>query len=290
MGASAAPHRMNLRLLQLDRTRLSDWRHWLPASVEVVAVVLLAAQAARLLWMVLVPVAPVGTAAAAIGLQAAAPALPTVDVFFHRASTTRGSGTDQALGYTLHGVRSDGEGGSAILGRDGRQASHAVGNAIAPGITLESVAADHAVLVAGGERHRLQLPRRAKATAARTSSRPSSTASSARASQPATAPRSTPAPAAGVATDPRPPPPPSSRATAHAQSQEGGYIVTSGGDGALLRQAGLQTGDVVLSVNGRPLDPARIGALAKELRGQSQATIRYRRDDRIHTTTVKAPQ
>src|SRR3546814_2612077 len=68
------------------------------------------------------------------------------------------------------------------------------------------------------------------------------------------------------------------------------YSIPAGGDNPLLRQAGLQPGDVVLSVNGRAVDPARLGELKQALDGQSQATIRYRRGGTTHTATVKAPQ
>src|SRR3546814_2100349 len=102
-------------------------------------------------------------------MQAVAPALPMVDMFFRSASHATSSGNDEALGYSLHGVRTDGTGGSAILDKDGRQASHAVGREIAPGIRLEAVGTDYAVLVSGNQRHRLELPRH---STARTASRP----------------------------------------------------------------------------------------------------------------------
>src|SRR3546814_12257262 len=67
------------------------------------------------------------------------------------------------------------------------------------------------------------------------------------------------------------------------------YSIPAGGDNPLLRQAGLQPGDVVLSVNGRAVEPARLGALKQALDGQSQATLRYRRGGTTHPTTVEAP-
>src|SRR3546814_18208202 len=68
------------------------------------------------------------------------------------------------------------------------------------------------------------------------------------------------------------------------------YSIPAGGDNPLLRQAGLQPGDVVLSVNGRAVDPARLGELKQALNGQPPATIRYRRSGTTHTATVTAPQ
>src|SRR3546814_1576026 len=83
---------MNIRTLSFDRDRFADWRHWLPPVLEVLLVVLLAAQAARLLWMLLVPIAPIGASAATMPIQAAAPSLPMVDLFFRSASHAASSG------------------------------------------------------------------------------------------------------------------------------------------------------------------------------------------------------
>src|SRR3546814_1506236 len=87
---------MNIRTLSFDRDRFADWRHWLPPVLEVLLVVLLAAQAARLLWMLLVPIAPIGASAATMPIQAAAPSLPMVDLFFRSASHAASSGNDEA--------------------------------------------------------------------------------------------------------------------------------------------------------------------------------------------------
>src|SRR3546814_16466331 len=130
---------MNIRTLSFDRDRFADWRHWLPPVLEVLLVVLLAAQAARLLWMLLVPIAPLGVSAAAAPMQAVSPSLPMVDLFFRSASHATSSGNDEALGYSLPGVRTDGTDGSAILEKDGRQASHAFGNELAPGVRPDEV-------------------------------------------------------------------------------------------------------------------------------------------------------
>src|SRR3990170_5320976 len=63
-----------------------------------------------------------------------------------------------------------------------------------------------------------------------------------------------------------------------------------GGPSALLRMAGLREDDVVLSVDGRPLDRARLDALGGELARRKQVTLQYRRDGRIHTTTLDTPR
>lgn len=265
----------------------SQWRGRLPVAAELLLVSLLALQVARLAWLALTPLGPIGTAAPATAVPHPAPSsLPQVDVFFRSAAApTAGGG--EALGYTLFGVRREGDGGSAILGKDGDQASHAVGRQIAPGIVLESVGAEHAVLAANGVRHRLELPR--LAAGGSPSRAPAALPVS------ATKPRQTPAPtptapapasAAGTPATPLQPPTPAGLAA----RPDGGYAITAGTGAALLRPAGLRPGDVVLSVNGRPLDPARLAGLQDELKGQTQLSIQYRRDGKTHTTTLQAPR
>ncbi|MGH8084929.1 MAG: type II secretion system protein N [Lysobacter sp.] len=267
------------------RIETAERQAWLPRAVEIVLVALLALQSARLVWLVLTPVGPIGEPTMeATTAAVSSPSLPTVDVFF-RGAAVASTAAGEALGYHLFGVRSaPGEGGSAILGKEGEQASYAVGREVAPGIVLGSVGADHAVLVANGASHRLELPR----LAAMEPTGPTPTA------LPVGAPRkpvsaktsaTTAASTANAATPPQPPSPADSVATPAA-----GYTITPGARAALLRPAGLQPGDVVLSVNGRPLDPARLAGLQDELKGQAQLTIQYRRDGKTHTTTLQAPR
>ncbi|MDV5979905.1 MAG: PDZ domain-containing protein [Lysobacter sp.] len=58
----------------------------------------------------------------------------------------------------------------------------------------------------------------------------------------------------------------------------------------MLAQAGLAPGDVLLAVNGQPLNLARLPRLASELEGRREVEIRYRRDGQLHTTLLKAPR
>ncbi len=271
-----------MRALSFDRSVLSfggvglaDWRGCLPTALELVMVLLLALQAARLLWMALTPLGPIGAPAALADLPATAARLPTTDVFYKRmTAASPADGSSEALGYTLFGLRSEsGDGGSAILGKNDEQASYAVGREIAPGIVLETVGVDHAVLASNGARHRIELPRFADTAAPRTAGTlPVGATKPATAEPPTVDPQDLLAEAGLRAND------------------DGGYTLIPRGDGALLRQVGLQSGDVLTSVNGRPLDPERLGDLKNELKGQSQVTIQYQRDGQAHTTTLKAPQ
>jgi len=271
-----------------SRIEIAEWRAWLPGVVENVVVALLALQVARLGWLALTPVAPGGdsaNAAATATVPASPPSLPTIDVFFRNA-TVGSSGTGEALGYRLFGVRKvAGDGGSAILGKDGEQASYAVGREVAPGIRLASIGKEHVVLAANGARHRLDLPQ--LATTDRADSRP--------AALPTVAPPKTSSATLATAltegstaapTTPRP----TSPSIAQASAAGDGYTITPGVRAAMLRPTGLRPGDVVLSVNGRPVDPARLAGLQDELKGQAQLTIQYRRDGKTHTATVRAPR
>lgn len=261
--------------LPFDQDTLAQWRGKLPAMLEVAAVLLLALQSARLLWLVLTPTGPVGVLESDWTTATRVPSLAGNDVFFRQMTTdTSTRGAAQAQGYTLFGVRGAGtDSGSAILADiDGQQSTYRVGDTIAPGLVLVAVGVDHAVLGSGSNRERIDFP-----------DRPASTSTPSTATQgslPTGAPsRSAAGPAA---IDPQ-------QLLAQAglrPRSEGGYTVIPRGDGALLRQAGLQSGDVLLSVNGQSLTPERLGELSEELKGQSQVEITFERDGQSRAITL----
>src|SRR5690606_5909206 len=157
---------MHLLPSRLFPDQSSHWRARLPVVAQWVLGAVLLLQAGRLAWLMLAPLGPADSTSLEVAVvPATSPSLPRADVFFRsaRSSTTA---SDEALGYTLFGVRSDGGRGSAILGKDGEQSSFAVGREVATGIVLESVGTEHAVLLANGARHRLELPPLATAGAA----------------------------------------------------------------------------------------------------------------------------
>src|SRR3546814_11508103 len=137
---------MNIRTRSFDRERVAVWRDWLRPVLEVLLGVLLAAQAARRLWMLLVPIAPIGASAATMPIQAAAPSLPMVDLFFRRARHAASPGNNEALGSSLPDVRTDGMDSSAILQKDRRQASPAAARETTPAIPPDEVRPDPPVL------------------------------------------------------------------------------------------------------------------------------------------------
>jgi general secretion pathway protein C len=67
-----------------------------------------------------------------------------------------------------------------------------------------------------------------------------------------------------------------------------GFTVSATGDGAALRAAGLQSGDVILAVNGAELNSLdRIAGLRRDLANSPSAEIRYERDGQVRTTTIR---
>ena len=70
-----------------------------------------------------------------------------------------------------------------------------------------------------------------------------------------------------------------------------GFTLAARGDGAALRAAGLQSGDVILAVNGAELNSLeRLSELGGELSGSSAAEIRFERNGRVQTTTIRTGQ
>lgn len=249
-------------------------------SLEIAVVLALAVQAARLAWLLLPPAgldAPAGPPPPDTGPLAARLAIDA----FHPTPARVASADTSAL--RLFAVRPAAAGGSAILATEGGpQRSFATGDEIAPGVTLAEVRPDHVVLESAGGRGVLRF--------AGPGARPANAALPGPAPVPATA--AAPAPAtddAPTAVDP-------ARLLAQmglrpeqADGRVTGYAVIPRGDGAVLRQAGLQAGDVLLSVNNEALDAERHARLGEVLAGASTITLTYRRDGRIHTATLQAP-
>nr|WP_255486352.1 type II secretion system protein N [Luteimonas sp. MC1782] len=251
------------------------------ATAAVIA--LLAVQAARLAWLLLVPPAPVGAAPTLprASIAAARPERLAIDAF-HPAQATAHVTADSS-GLRLHAARpaaGAGAGAAIIAGKDGRQQAFVVGDEVAPGVVLVAVAHGHVTLAASGTRSELRFAAPAGGT-------PSAASRQAPAALPAAR---APAPTGGAANvDP-------AQLLAQAglrpvqanDGQPAGYSVIPRGDGAVLRQAGLQAGDVLLSVNGQALTPERYAALPAELAGSRTITLTYARDGTTHTTTLQA--
>lgn len=243
---------MTLRRVVTARQLLPrDLYFWMKA----VLLALIAIQAARLTWTILTPLGPVGR-----WLPAAPPAIPetaqlallsTFDPFSTQATPASAAAAPTlATGLTLFGTRMSmgGAPGSAIIaGSDGVQNSYSVGDEVAPGLRLLSVAFDFVLIGANGSEQKLVMEGADNPAQAVS---PGST--------PAPAPSTTgPAPAAALT-------PTSIRenvgfAPRVVNGRVSGFLVSSAGDPAFLQRAGLRDGDIVTAVNGRPLtNPAAL--------------------------------
>lgn len=246
--------------------------------VQGLLLVLLAILLARLAWQLLAPVGPFG---AAIAFPVSGPADPALAA---RAFSQAGVGSLDAPsaqdtgGLALFGVRlgADPARSTAILGNaGGSQASYAVGDLVAPGVTLASVASGHVMLSRGGAQVRVSLPN-APATAT--------------APAPLPAAPSLPAPTAAGASAALDP------AQLMAQmglrprlraGQADGYTVIPRGDGAMFRRAGLEPGDVLLTVNGQSLTPERIAEIDQMLRSTPSVVVTLERGGERKTLTLQ---
>ncbi|MBD3820476.1 MAG: PDZ domain-containing protein, partial [Brevundimonas diminuta] len=173
---------------------------------------------------------------------------------------------------------------------DGRQVSVGVGETISEGLTLASVGADFVTVSRGGSVSRLVFTE--TPSGAPPPPPPPSTAQVMAPPGGAPAPVSAASPAAAAPTGPVVDP---KRLMAQASLRprmDGlrikGFTLAARGDGAALRAAGLQSGDVILAVNGTELNSLQgLSQLSGELSGSSAAEIRFERNGQVQTTTIR---
>lgn len=261
---------------------------------EIVLIALLAVQAARLLFVAVTPVGPVGDWRSDLGQgQAAAPlsVLGGFDPFF-RLSDTGGPIVVTSLDIKLFGTRADQASGrgSAIVGLpDGSQASIAVGEEILPGVILKAVAFDNITVTRGTTDEVVYLDQSQPAAEVGTGD------------QSGMLPPIVPGeggPPPGIV----PPPSPATRGPAQPLSlmdetqatprlTEGavsGIVLTPRGGGAAFRSAGLQPGDLLVAIEGRPVDAEGAQALQARL-GQNRAvSVEIERGGRRQTISIGA--
>jgi general secretion pathway protein C len=134
------------------------------SALELVLLVLIAVQCARLFWAVLTPLGPVGdwkSLELIRPVAANAPALGSFDPFFRNAGAQpQAPAVVTSLDVRLYGVMGNQAtgGGSAIIGMaNGQQRSFAVGDEIVPGVTLTGIAFDHVTISRGGTTEQLYL-------------------------------------------------------------------------------------------------------------------------------------
>jgi general secretion pathway protein C len=209
------------------------------SMAEFVLLAVLGIALARLVWAIVTPVGPLGNWQVP---QRLAPAdtsiIGSFDPFF-RAAGDDSTAQVSSLGLVVLGTRVDmvsGRGSAIIATSDGIQSSYAVGDEISPGVRLVGVAFDAVTLDANGRRESLFLDQSSG-------------------SAPVTPESGRGTTGARLAAD--------ILATPRLQGTGiTGYVLNPKGSGAAFVAAGLQPGDVLVSVDGAPVaafaDPATL--------------------------------
>ena len=135
--------------------------------LELLLLVLIALQCARLFWAVLTPLGPVGEWKALDLMRTAPPPGPRLgsfDPFFRQAPGAPGTPQSPvvvtALDIRLYGITANQAtgGGSAIIGTaQGQQRVFLVGEEIMPGVVLTGIGFDHITISRGGTAEQLYL-------------------------------------------------------------------------------------------------------------------------------------
>src|SRR4051794_16098031 len=141
-------------LARLPRLTAYSW-------AELILLVLVAAQCARLFWILVAPIGPVGDwrATAPVIAPRDASVLASFDPFF-RLDGASGPTVVTSLNLKLYGVREDratGHGGAIIALPDGRQMSFVVGEEVMPGVTLTAVGFDNVTISRNGTAEQIFL-------------------------------------------------------------------------------------------------------------------------------------
>lgn len=237
------------RILVLERLKAArvpgDPTAWLVALLFAG----LAIQSARLLWALVTPVTPIGdwrpASVTPMSPEAQAAILASVNPFDRAAPGTATASLPTDL--KLYGVRAAAgalRGGAIIQLPDGTQISVSEGEEVMPGITLVAVGFDFADVMREGGRQRLFLdPDKAPETVGATG-----TATTTAAAAPTAAPSGLSATQvrAAVSLSPR-----------TGASGMTGIVVAPGANAADFARTGLQSGDVIVSVNGATISAAQ---------------------------------
>jgi general secretion pathway protein C len=211
--------------------------------IEFALIALLALQVARLIWIAVAPLGPVGDWKAATGIRASSDdaILTKFDPFFRGVGAT-GPAVVTGLAIKLFGVRVDqamGRGSAIIATPDGVQSSYAVGDEIMPGVTLKAVTFEGVTIDRGGAEEQVFLDQSVVASVVQTGSAPMPNVSA------------LPLPVAGTAL--------ASEIGFVPRSEKGqvtGFLVSPKGAGTAFRAAGLREGDVLTAINGQAIRAA----------------------------------
>lgn len=232
--------------------------------------ILAAIQVARLFWLLVTPVGPLvgwrAPTANLVPMSARMALFSGFDPFYRNDASSTATQNVTSLDLVLFGVRAnEGSGGGAaiIAGADGIQNSFAVGEEVAPGVTLDAVAFDHVILSRGGVKESLYLDQSVPAETVGTSASSPSSASGA----------SSPATGGGLNAETL------QKAIGFAPRNEGGrvtgFVLQARDDGTMLRLAGFKAGDIVVAVNGRPVSSA--ADIAAQFRPGARVSVEVER-------------
>lgn len=234
------------------------------SAAELVLLAGLAVQCARLMWVLVTPIAPLGAWAPAGPVVPSDPAgvFGSFDPFYRvsGAAPAQGGGVVTSLQLTLFGTRMDSaqaRGSAIIAGPDGVQNSVSVGEEVAPGVVLRAVAFDHVTLERGGQNEDLFLDQSGATTGGGASPAPDDGAPSTMSPGLPTGGEGAPAPApirvGGIV-------PGELRSDMNVIPRVDGGRVTGvtvrGRGGGAFAAAGLRDGDVITTLNGQPLESA----------------------------------
>jgi general secretion pathway protein C len=213
---------------------------------ELLLLVLIAVQCARLFWILVAPVGPVGDwkATSTIAAPQDISVLASFDPFF-RLDGTSGPTVVTSLNLKLYGVREDratGRGAAIIALPDGRQMNFAVGEEVMPGVTLTAVGFDNVTISRNGATEQIFLDQSGPAQAVGAPATPMPQAAGPAAPMPVVvAPQMPVAPGASINFVPR-------TSNGHVT----GIIVAPGGDGGrAFSAAGFAAGDIIVAINGQ---------------------------------------
>ena len=218
--------------------------------VELILLLLLAFQCARLLWAVVTPVSPLGAwqprDELTRGAAERARLLGQFDPFFRQAPGG-GEAVVTSLQLTLFGVRIDeamGRGSAIIAGPDGVQSSYGVGDEIMPGVTLKSVQFDGATILRGSAEEQIFLDQSGAAPPPPPTQADTSTLLDSPTSLPVPGSRQVSPQALMTEIDFSP---------RLDKGQITGFVVKPKGSGEAFRIAGLQEGDILVSINNQKI-------------------------------------
>lgn len=225
---------------------------------------LLAFQGARLVWATTKPLGPLGSWPQALALPGSLATLDlgTFDPFGGAAEDANGS-TVTSLSLKLFGVslnEANGLGSAIIATPDGVQSSFAVGDVVVPGVKLKAVAFDHVTLDNGGAQETLFIDQ-SVAPSAGGAAGAASTGGALNAASFTTDISLTPRNAGGKVT---------------------GFIAQPKGEGGAFAAAGLQPGDVIVSLNGVPAQSVQDAvAVISQLPDKGNLTLQVERGGQL---------